>query len=310
MLRISDTNKKIKINFVDFWPNFQKKDNYFFHLLSQEYEVFLDEIDPDVVIGSYGFSNEKEIFRYKDHRSLKIYYTGEKDGPKSHPYDACMTQHRIEDKNHFRIPLWAFFTSWFDEMPFVHSRDPSFLMPWRALDKSRLDLEEIFDSKKRFCSFIYADLTNERKKWFDIFGTVGHIDSAGSCLNNMGGKIPGRGDQIYKLAFLSDYYFSLSIENSCVDGYVTEKLLHPMTSITIPAYWGDPNIDEDINIESIIDLRKSTNEILDELRSLSNKKNYLDKLSKPWFNIDHDKRYKKDALNFIKTLLLKKNINL
>lgn len=297
----------LSINFVDFWPSFHKKDNYFYHLLSQDYNVKIDEENPDIIFGSYGYEQEKKILQYHNHRSLKIYYTGENDGLKDLPYDACMTQHRSNESNHFRMPLWAFFTSWFGESPFVHSRDPSFLIPWSSLDKSRLDLEAIVDSKKKFCSFVYADLTAERQKWFKEISTISNVDSAGHCLNNTGGRIPGRGDQIYKLAFLSDYIFSLAIENSSVNGYATEKLIHPMSSCAIPMYWGDPEIEKDINMSSIIDLRQSPGDVIEEVKFImSSKKNYLDKLEKPWFKNDFTQRYTKESLVFIKNLLMKK----
>jgi hypothetical protein len=303
--------KELRIDFVDFWPNFHKKDNYFYHLLSQEYLVKIDEVNPDIVFGSYGYDRFRQIEKYKDHRSLKIFFTGENDGPRGGPYDVNMTQHRCDSENHMRIPLWAFFTSWFDEVSFVHNRDPSFLTPWKALDKRKVDLESIVDAKKRFCCFVYADLTTERKKWFDAIKQLEEVDAAGKCLNNTGGSIPGRGDQIYKLAFLSEYFFSLAVENSCVNGYSTEKLLHPMSMLTIPMYWGDPNVHEDINIDSVIDLRKDPKDVIDELRMLvSNKRNYIDKLSIPWFNIDHSKRYREDTLKFIKNSAMKKGITL
>lgn len=303
--------QKISTNFVDFWPNFHKKDNYFYHLLSQDYEVTIDELHPDIVFGScFGAGALRQIDRYKDHHTLKIYYTGENDGPKNHPYDASITQHRINEDNHFRLPLWAFFTSWFGESPFVNSRDPSFLIPWNSLDKNKLDLEAIVDTKTRFCSFVYADLTSERERWYHEIGLISKVDSAGSCLNNMGNRIPGRGDQVYKLAFLSDYFFSLAIENSCVYGYATEKLIHPMSMCVIPMYWGDPGIEEDVNHESIIDLRETPSRVIDEVKYLtSSKQRYLDKLEKPWFKHNYAKKYSRDILNFIIELLYKKRLN-
>lgn len=298
----------LRVNFVDFWDNFYKRDNYFYHLLSQKYEVLIDENNPDIVFGSF-FNQRKGISVYQNHPCLKVYYTGENDGLKDFPYDVCITQHRIEENDkHFRIPLWVLFTSWFEELNFIHHRDPSYLVTWGSLDKSKLDLEKIVESKKRFCSFIYADLTSERKYWYDTISNISRVDAAGSALNNCSGTIPGRGDQIYKLSFLSDFLFSLSIENSRVNGYATEKILHPMSTLTIPLYWGDPNIQEDFNVDSFVDLRKTTNEVLEEVKELlANKKYYLDKLSKSWFLNDHSKRYKEHSLNFIENSMNKKN---
>jgi hypothetical protein len=300
--------KPIKIDFVDFWPSFHKKDNYFFHLLSQRFNVFIDTTDPDVVFGSYDFNQKREILKYDNHRSLKVYYTGESDEPRGYPYNIQFTQRRgLERSDHMRIPLWVFFCSWFGENNHVLSRDPSYLVPYVGLDKSKIDLEAIYDSKKRFCNFIYADETAERIKWFDAISQIGKVDSAGKLRNNIGGSITGRGDQIYKQIFMSEYLFSLAIENRGIDGYATEKLLHPMSVISIPIYWGDPNIHLDINVDSIIDLRnKNIKEIQEEVFYLMSDKNrYLDKLSKPWFAIDHRQQYLNNVLDFIEQAINK-----
>ncbi len=302
----------IKINFVDFWTDFHKKDNYFYHLLRQKFDVILEENDPDVVIGSYDYNNKKEILRYKDHRCLKVYYTGESDPPRGFPYDIEFTQRRIDNQNHMRLPLWAFFCSWFGENTHVICRDPSYLTPYEGLDKNKIDLEKVFDSKKGFCNFIYADATPERNKWFDAISKISKVDSAGILKNNLNYRIQGRGDQIFKQIFMADHLFSLAIENCSVDGYATEKLLHPMAVLSIPIYWGDSNIHKDVNVDSIVDLRnRNEKDVLDEISFLLSSKNrYLDKLSKSWFLTDHREVYKKQTLNFIVDAMLSKGIKL
>ena len=82
-----------------------------------------------------------------------------------------------------------------------------------------------------------------------------------------------------------------------------------MITVTIPVYWGDTNIQEDVNIKSIIDLRKPEKEILEEIKEIvGNRKFYLDKLSEKWFVIDHAKRYKEHSLQFIESHMLEKNL--
>ena len=46
----------IKINFVDFWFDFDKRNNYFYHLLSSQNEVVIDEEDPDLLFFSVDYS--------------------------------------------------------------------------------------------------------------------------------------------------------------------------------------------------------------------------------------------------------------
>tara|TARA_R110000751_G_scaffold170263_1_gene276913 strand:+ start:2149 stop:2991 length:843 start_codon:yes stop_codon:yes gene_type:complete len=55
-----------------------------------------------------------------------------------------------------------------------------------------------------------------------------------------------------KLEPLKDYMFSVVIENSSYDYYVTEKLIDCMSTGTVPIYWGCPSIGEIFNKEGII----------------------------------------------------------
>jgi len=59
--------------------------------------------------------------------------------------------------------------------------------------------------------------------------------------NNIGKRIKN------KIEFLSSYKFSISMENSEGDGYVSEKIIHSFLAGTIPIYYGDYLIDEYIN---------------------------------------------------------------
>ena len=300
----------LRVNFVDFWPNFQKKDNYFFHLLTQKYKVIIDEKEPDIVFGSYGFSSIKEIEKYANHRCLKVYYTGESDGPRSQPYDLNITQWRgVNSSNHIRLPLWAVFCSWFDESPISNHRDPSFLFPIRSLIEKKFDIERVYDTKKRVCTFIYADATLERKAWFEKLSSIGRVDSAGPAFNNVGYTLPGRGDQVYKHLFQTDYLFTLAIENKSVDGYLTEKMLHPMTALSIPVYWGDPNSHLDFNERSYINISRfeTHDDVVSRVFELANDKNkYLDVLEEKWLNNTNFDFHPDKILSFIERSLLSK----
>lgn len=68
----------MKIYFADFWENFPQTDNYFYHLLRTRYEVEIDSVDPDIVFFSIFGQDHKA---YKNHRSKKVFYTGENVRP-------------------------------------------------------------------------------------------------------------------------------------------------------------------------------------------------------------------------------------
>ena len=72
------------------------------------------------------------------------------------------------------------------------------------------------------------------------------IDMGGRAFNNIGKIVDD------KIQFLSSYKFSLAMENSEGDGYITEKIIDSFISGTIPIYYGDYMVDEYINPKSFI----------------------------------------------------------
>ena len=67
-----------------------------------------------------------------------------------------------------------------------------------------------------------------------------------------------------KNEFLSSYKFSIAMENSEGDGYISEKIVDSFISGTIPIYYGDYMIDEYINPKSFI-LIKGEKDILEKI---------------------------------------------
>ena len=62
--------RKIKIDFVDFWPGFIKTDNYFYNLLKEEFDVEITS-NPDYLFFSV-FGNSSQFYN-----CTKIFFTGE-----------------------------------------------------------------------------------------------------------------------------------------------------------------------------------------------------------------------------------------
>jgi hypothetical protein len=81
----------------------------------------------------------------------------------------------------------------------------------------------------------------------------------GKYKNNIGGRIRN------KIKFLSDYKFSIAMENSEGQGYVSEKILDSFYAGTIPIYYGGYMIDEFINPKSYI-LIKNENDMLQKIK--------------------------------------------
>ena len=68
----------------------------------------------------------------------------------------------------------------------------------------------------------------------------------GAYKNNVGGRVKN------KTEFLKAYKFSIAMENSNGDGYISEKIVDSFISGTIPIYYGSYMIDEYINPKAYI----------------------------------------------------------
>ena len=71
----------------------------------------------------------------------------------------------------------------------------------------------------------------------------------------------------------SNYNFTFAVENGFgYDGYITEKIIHSLLSLTMPLYLGDSNISNHIPSEFYIDIKNMDfAEIIEIMKSKSNK---------------------------------------
>lgn len=87
----------------------------------------------------------------------------------------------------------------------------------------------------------------------------------GSKMDAMGGGYKKIGE---KIVGLKDYMFSLTIENSSIENYFTEKIMDCFMTGTIPIYWGCKNISQFFNPTGIL-IFNSIKELEDIFFSLS-----------------------------------------
>jgi len=283
---------KLKINFVDFWPNFIKNDNYFFNLLSTKYNVEINEKSPDIVFFSVDFSKKQERNRYINSSCKKVFFTGENIPPNYGPEQniecprysigKCDYSFSFDPTigNNFRLPLWVLFINWFNRKH-DDNRDISYLIPLKNL------FDRQFTKKTKFCNFVFSNNQGPRVEIFNHLNSYKHVDSCGKLKNNTNFSIPGRGDQKYKLHFLRDYKFTIASENSKKDGYTTEKIIHPLSVGSIPIYWGSDIVIDDFNENCFINANKFASfELLKEhvVEVDNNKKLYETYLAAPIFS--------------------------
>ena len=88
----------------------------------------------------------------------------------------------------------------------------------------------------------------------------------GRCNNNIHRKVKK------KIEFLSKYKFSIAMENSKGDGYISEKIVDSFLAGTIPIYYGDFIIDEYINPKTYILIKgeKDVEEKIEYIKKIDN----------------------------------------
>lgn len=248
----------IKIDFVDFWPGFNKTDNYFYYVLSKNYIIDISD-NPDFLFFSI-FGNKNLNYLCK-----KIFYTGENIAPDFGNCDYALSFDYLEDYNHYRLPLYVLYDGYYN------------------LINKKIS-EDLFNRK--FCNFIYSNTgAATRNNFFYKLSKYKKIDSGGKCFNNLGFLVDD------KIKFQSEYKFSIAFENEAHritrDGYTTEKILHPMLANSIPIYWGNPLIHLDFNPKSFINYYdfKSEDEMIDYIIFLDNDEDeYKNILNESWLN--------------------------
>jgi len=88
----------------------------------------------------------------------------------------------------------------------------------------------------------------------------------GRCNNNIHRKVKK------KIEFLSKYKFSIAMENSKGDGYISEKIVDSFLAGKIPIYYGDYIIDEYINPKTYILIKgeKDVEEKIEYIKKIDN----------------------------------------
>ncbi|MCM1290313.1 MAG: glycosyltransferase family 10 [Prevotella sp.] len=255
--------KDLTIKFVDFWPSFDVRNNKFVSALSDKFNVRVLDDDSDarpemLFYSVYG----TEHYNYPD--CIKIYYTGENDVPDFNECDYALSFHQIDfDGRHLRYPLFM-----------TYEVDRA-LVPPILTDKAAL--------KRGFCSLLMRNSQNCARERLDIIDAVNEYKSVafgGPYRNNIGEQVPIDG----KIDFIVNYKFNLALENSSIPGYVTEKIVESFAAPTVPIYWGAPDIDDDFNPESFINVANypSLSAFITDLKDIDNDDNrYLKMLRAP-----------------------------
>jgi len=222
---------RLKVAFKDFWPGFDLKRLRLYQALERHFQFEISD-DPDFLFFS---DYSKDNLQYD---CVKIHFAGENTRPNFNIADFFIGFDYSPDTRVLRYPLY------------VEYRDETYNEEFLEKPLSDFEARDIVQSKNNFCCFIVSNgKCTFRNEFFEKLNKRRPVVSGGRHLNNLGFRVEN------KIEFMKSYKFTIAFENVSYPGYVTEKILQPFYSRTVPIYWGSPKVDDEFNPNSFIWVR-------------------------------------------------------
>ena len=254
-----------RVKFVDLWaPTVTHNDCYLGRVIKEKFAgIYCD--DPDYLFYSIYPPFEHGLDARYD-RCIKILWSPENIAPDYRACDYALSHEYSNDPRNLRWPLYA---------TCLASYLKSLIQP------TNLDVDALLAAKTKFCNFVYSDpRPQERLKFMKLLSGYKRVDSGGTVENNLGYKV------VNKLKFISEYKFTIAFENASHDGYVTEKIVEPLSVHSVPIYWGSPRIADDFDPGCFINCHAHANleEVVERIVALDhNDSLYAQYLGAPRF---------------------------
>ena len=125
--------------------------------------------------------------------------------------------------------------------------------------------------RRKFCAALITNIHPYLTDYFRVefieeLSKYKKVDMGGRYKNNVGGRVKN------KMKFLLDYKFSIAMENTNGDGYISEKIIESFMAGTIPIYYGSYMIEEYINPKAFILINgpKDMHEKIEYIKKIDN----------------------------------------
>jgi len=183
----------------------------------------------------------------------------------------------IEHPNYLRFPFWLMWT--------LFPPTVDYEMVKRHVN--RANHFTIIPDGKSYCAYVCSHDDLNRKRIFEEFNAIEKISCPGRLFHNDDTLKQHFNDD--KIAYLGNFKFNLTPENSDSEGYVTEKLFEAISAGTIPIYNGSLNNPEpDIlnqNAIIFIKLGEDNSQVVNFVRELHvNNSLYSEFANQPRYN--------------------------
>lgn len=272
--------RAIKVQFADFWGDFNPKDNFIINVLRKHYVCVLSDEPEYLFFSTFGFS-------HLQYDCVKIMFVGENIVPDFNVCDYALGFDWMEfGDRYMRLPLYLVSSS-FKYFPRYKSFDEHDVL------------------NRRFCSIVVSNAkiaSPMREHFFKLLSEYKRVDSGGRLWNNIGGPVTD------KLDFISRYKFNIAFENSSVQGYTTEKIMDPMVVNSLPIYWGNPLVCKDFNTKSFINVNDFLNieEAVKHIVKLdTDDELYIQMLKEPWIADFSIYNWQEDLFDFLANIIEK-----
>ena len=254
--------KKIKINFYNMWGGFFTDDNVITNTLKIKYDVETNVPNPDIVIcqNTESVPANRVTSEFKGKSKIIHWHVEAFDRigkPDHNKCDFSISSCTFENDRNLRIPLWSMYVDWFNN-PYCEGRNQAFLV-----SPKKLTTPKEKECKKKFCSALTNNDLGYRGEAYPQFINFAvenglFVESRGNFCRTAPKLVP-HGDERDKLNWIKDFKFHLTYDNSDVHGWITEKLLHPMSESVIPIYWGGVNVEDEFNKNAFVHIRNFSN---------------------------------------------------
>ena len=266
--------RKIYVKYMDFWPAFRLERFDVHRILKERYEVIFSDYPDYVVFSEFGGQNydiENKI------NCVKLFLSIENRDPNFANTDYAIGIHYIDKEDrYFRKPTETHQLSAIQTV-------------YNVTQVKNIDV-----SKKKFCAWVVSNGGGRvRNLFYDKLSEYKVVDSGGHFRNNVGGSVGN------KIEFLSHYKFSICMENSKTQGYISEKLVDCFEAGTIPIYYGDDTVLELLNSKSYIHIKNEDEfeEKIELIKKIDNNDTLYQEIIREKIVID-DTRYARELQKY------------
>lgn len=235
--------------------------DYYFSLLSEDFDFVEDPSNPEYVFVGTSQTNYTRGKDYISHRflndfpksAIRIYLQHEAVG-----FDTTLFDYAVIFSDDLKLDDRVFFANFFSA-GYFHTLGKDV---FDRLDSPKEDPRILLSGKTAFCNFIYSHGgVPEREQLFRTLSRHRFVESHGKLLNNinpeeklLAGRHYGRNWFEEGIDLKRNSKFSIAAENALHPKgyYLSEKIVSAMLANTIPIYWGNPEAGRMFNSAAFI----------------------------------------------------------